>query len=77
MVYFEVLKSEEIRFGRNKFLEVSRKRATSKEGSNEFISLSRGFYTRDGKKRYKSNFAVPLDEKVIDFVVKKIKEMFL
>jgi hypothetical protein len=29
----------------------------------------------DGKKRYKNNFALPIDEKVVNFIAEKIKEM--
>ena len=77
MVRFETLKSEEMRFGRNKFIEVARKRAITQEGENEFISLSRGFYTRSGKKRYRSNFALPINDEVVAFVVEKIREMLI
>jgi len=75
MVQFEVMKCEEIKFGNNNFLEVSRKKAITERGENEFISLSRGFFMPDGTKRYKNNFAVPIDEKVVDFIAEKIKEM--
>ena len=75
MVRFEVLKSEQIKFGRNKFLEVARKKAITQAGENEFISLSKGFFTRSGEKRYKSNFAIPLNKDVATFVSQKILEM--
>ena len=43
MVEFETITTKEIKFGKNKFLEVARKKAKSPEGENEFISISRGF----------------------------------
>lgn len=74
-VKFETIKSEEIKFGNNNFLEVARKKAISDEGENIFISLSRGFITQSGEKRYNKSFTVPLDENVIKFVSEKLKEV--
>lgn len=75
MVRFETIKSEEIKFGNNKFLEVARKKAISDDGENEFISLSRGFMTMDGEKRYMKSFTLPLNEEVIEFVVENLKKV--
>lgn len=75
MVQFETIKGDEIKYGNNKFLEVARKKAISDEGEREFISISSGFFTPDGVKRYNKSFTVPLDGNVVDFVVKKLKEV--
>ena len=75
MVTFETIKSEEIKFGTNNFLEVARKKAVTDEGENTFISISRGFFTQTGERRYRKSFTVPLDNVVIDFLAEKIKEV--
>jgi hypothetical protein len=75
MVEFESIKTEEIKFGNNNFIEIARKKAVTPEGENEFISLSKGFFTPDGQRRYKRSFALPVDGEVVDFVAAKIKEM--
>ncbi len=75
MVTFETLKSEEIKFGKNNFLEIARKRAIADDGENEFISLSRGFMTESGERRYRKSFAIPLNDEVVDFVVENLKKM--
>lgn len=75
MVKFETLASEQIEFGNNNFIEIARKKAIEGERENTFISISRGFFTFSGEKRYKSSFTVPLNEKVINFIVKKLKEI--
>ncbi|MBI2232297.1 MAG: hypothetical protein HYU56_00080 [Candidatus Aenigmarchaeota archaeon] len=75
MVTFETLKSEEIKFGNNNFLEIARKKAISDDGENEFISISRGFITPNGEKRYRKNFTLPLNSEVIDFVVENLKKV--
>jgi len=75
MVQFETIKSEEIKFGNNNFLEVARKKAITETGENEFISISRGFFAQTGEKRYRKSFTVPMDGGVIEFVSEKLKEM--
>jgi len=74
-VNFEVLKAEEIKFGNNNFIEVSRKKAVTKEGENEFISLSRGFFLPNGQKRFKTSITIPLSYEVVEFITTKLKEM--
>ncbi len=75
MVTFETLKSEEIKFGNNNFLEIARKKAISEDGENEFISISRGFITMNGERRYRKSFTLPLNSEVIDFVVENLKKV--
>jgi hypothetical protein len=73
MVKFETIKAEEIKFGNNKFIEIARKKAITEEGENEFISLSSGFFTQTGDRRYKKSFTVPQDSGVITFITEKLK----
>lgn len=75
MVTFETIKSEEIKFGNNNFLEIARKKAITEEGENTFISISRGFFTQTGERRYRKSFTVPIDDAVIDFITEKLKEV--
>ncbi len=75
MVEFQTVKAEEVKFGKNNFLEIARKKAVTEEGDNEFISLSRGFYLPDGSKRFKRNIAIPDDPQIREFVSKQIKDM--
>ena len=75
MVEYQTIKSEEIKFGNNDFIEVARKKAISESGENEFISISRGFMMMDGTKRYRKSFTVPMQKEVVEFVTEKLKEM--
>ena len=59
MVEFEVIKAEEVKFGKNNFIEVARKKALGEGGDREFISISRGFYLPDNTKRWKSSITLP------------------
>jgi hypothetical protein len=75
MVEFQTIKAEEIKFGKNNFLEIARKKAVVEEGENEFIAISRGFFLPDGTKRFKKSIALPDDAAVRDFIASKIKEV--
>jgi len=61
MVEFETVKAEEVKFGKNNFIEVARKKAKTEEGENEFVSISRGYMLPDGTKRWKTSLTIPLD----------------
>ncbi|MCX6817258.1 MAG: hypothetical protein NTU57_00175 [Candidatus Aenigmarchaeota archaeon] len=73
-VTFETVKAEEIKFGRNNFLEVARKKATTEQGENEFIAISRGFFLPDGTKKFKRSIAIPDEQEIKDFIAKNIAE---
>lgn len=77
MVEFETKKTEEIKFGRNSFIEIARKIAKTDEGENEFISISKGFFLPDGTKRYSrgKNVSVPNDSEVIVALAKALKNV--
>ncbi len=74
-VQFETIKAEEVKFGKNNFLEVARKKAVTEEGENVFISISRGFFSPDGTKKFRRSLALPDQPEIIDFVVKNLKGM--
>ncbi len=74
MVNFETVKSEQIAFGDDEFIEIAKKRAIGEEGEDEFISLSRGYYDGDDQ-RYKTNFSIPIDDDVITFLTEQLPAM--
>ncbi|MEM3397247.1 MAG: hypothetical protein QW620_06740 [Thermoplasmata archaeon] len=75
-VKFETLKSEKISFGKNNFIEIARKKATTKDGTvNEFITVSRGFVRQDGSERYKSAVTIPDDPEIKNQIAEKIKTL--
>ncbi len=75
MVEFQTVKAEEVKFGKNNFLEIARKKAVTDEGENEFLAISRGFFLPDGTKRFKKSLAIPDEKEIKDFVAKHIKEL--
>ena len=74
-VQFETIRAEKVNFGRNNFLEVARKRATTSEGTSEFISVSRGYYLPDKSERFKRSLTIPDDPEVRAFIADKIRSM--
>jgi len=74
MVDFETIKAEKKEFGKSNFIEVARKKAKTEEGTNEFISISRGYY-KDGMERFKKSITIPDDKEIKEFVAEKIKTL--
>lgn len=56
---FKTLKSKEVKFGKNSFIEISKRRVITPVGKNEFIALSRGYYLPDETKRWRASIALP------------------
>ncbi len=74
-VEFQTIKAEEVKFGKNNFLEIARKKAVTEEGANEFVAISRGFFLPDGTKRFKKSIAIPDEDAVKTFIAEKIKSV--
>lgn len=74
-VQFETIRAEKINFGRNNFLEVARKRAKTADGTNEFISVSRGYYLPDKTERFKRSLTIPDDPEIRAFIADKIRTL--
>jgi hypothetical protein len=75
MVEFETVDTKEIKFGNNKFLEVARKKAKTPEGENEFISISKGFITPTGQKRFKNALGFPADEAIKNSLIEALQSL--
>lgn len=75
MVEYDTIASEEIKFGRNNFIEVAKKKAISDEGETEFVSISRGYYLDDGTKKWKASIALPQEEEKRNEIADLIKRL--
>ena len=73
MATFETIKSVDVKFGNNDFIEVGKKKVISEDGENTFFSLSRGFFTQDGEKRYKRNFSIPDNQDVLKRIIEALQ----
>ncbi|VVB59949.1 Uncharacterised protein [uncultured archaeon] len=75
-VDFETLKSEEVKFKNDtQFVEIARKKAKTDEGENEFVSISRGYFTPQGERRFRRSVAIPSDANVVEGVANALKNM--
>jgi len=68
---YETLVSEYVDYGKNKFIEVSRKKVLPDEV--EFLNISKGYYTPNGQKRYQNAIGFPLDKEIAKAVIEKLK----
>lgn len=59
MVEFKTIKSKEVKFGKNSFIEISKRKVITPVGENEFIAVSRGYYLPDKTKRWRASIALP------------------
>lgn len=75
MVKFEDVKSTEIKFGKNDFIQVARKKAISDDGENVFLSLSRGFFGEGDERIWKKNFSIPDNPDVLDKIIKALQDL--
>ena len=77
MVEFETIKVKEVKFGNNKFVEIAHKKAVAEEGETEFISISRGFFTDEGDKRFSKgkNVSLPVEKAIIEDIIKSLQEI--
>ena len=75
MVEFETKNVKEVKFGNNKFLEVALKIAKSENGESEFVSISKGFITQEGQKRFKNALGFPAEGEIRDALVAALKEI--
>jgi len=74
-VEFQTVKAEEVKFGRNSFIEIARKIAKTEEGENEFVSISKGFFTPDGGKRFRTSISLPKEADVLSDIADKLKNV--
>ncbi|MBU5688804.1 MAG: hypothetical protein KQA41_01060 [Candidatus Aenigmarchaeota archaeon] len=75
MVEYKTVKSQDVGFGKNNFIEIARKKAVTPEGETEFISVSRGFVSNSGQRRYKQSVTIPNSKEVVEGIIKAMKEL--
>lgn len=74
MVDFKTLKAKEVKFGKNSFIEISKRTVKTPAGENEFVAISRGYYMPDKTKRWRASIALPSEKEKREKIAKLIKE---
>ena len=75
MVEYETVKSKEIKFGKNSFIEISKRKVKTPIGENEFIAISRGYYLPDKSKRWRASIALPSEKDKREKIAELIKSI--
>ena len=68
---YETILSEYVDYGRNKFIEVSKKCVMPEKAI--FVNISKGYYTPDGGKRYQRSIGFPPEEAIVAGLVEKLQ----
>lgn len=68
---WKTLKQETVEVGGNNFIEINLKQPP--EGGNFLVGISKGWFTENGQKRYKTNILFSLDKK--DEIIEKINSV--
>jgi hypothetical protein len=73
MVEFKTLKAKEVKFGKNSFIEISKRKVVTPVGENEFVAISRGYYLPDNTKRWRASIALPTEKEKREKIAELIK----
>ncbi|MFH1055407.1 MAG: hypothetical protein V1744_04865 [Candidatus Altiarchaeota archaeon] len=68
---YEMILSEYVNYGRNKFIEISKKRVVPENAV--FLNISKGYYTPDGQKRYQRGIGFPPERAIVEELVQKLQ----
>jgi len=68
---YETILSEYVEYGRNKFIEVSKKRVLPDNAV--FLNISKGYYAPDGEKRYQRGIGFPPEEEIVNGLIEKLQ----
>ena len=68
---YETILSEYVDYGRNKFIEVSKKRVMPDNAV--FLNISKGYYTPEGEKRYQRGIGFPPEEDIVNGLIEKLQ----
>jgi hypothetical protein len=68
---YETILSEYVDYGRNKFIEISKKRVVPENAV--FLNISKGYYTPDGSKRYQRGIGFPPEEEIVNGLIEKLQ----
>ena len=74
---YESLKEEVRKFGKNSYVEVTRKRLVNGRGREEaqFVLVARGFYDETGGKKWTRFVTLPAEPEVTEWLAKALKRV--
>ena len=72
---YESVRAESRRFGRNHFLEVSRKKLVEEGRATEFVLVARGYVDKDGTRRWSRFITVPDEDEMKEWLAQAILQV--
>lgn len=73
---FEQVRESTLRFGANSYLEVARKRLREESGAeSDFLVITRGFFEKDGVKRWTKFVTVPDAADVKEWLASALRDV--
>jgi len=75
MVEFETVNAKEVKFGKNSFIEISKRKVKTPVGEKEFIAVSRGYFMPDGTKRWRASIALPSEKDKREKIAELIRSL--
>jgi len=70
---YETIVSEYLDYGRNKFLEMSKKKPLP--DGEIFLNISKGYYTPEGERRYQKGIGFPDDKEFVKKLIGKLQKI--
>jgi|GEM_PF-967769 len=70
---YETIQSEYVEYGRNKFIEISKKKVVSENAV--FLNISKGYYTPTGTRRYQRGIGFPPQDDIVEGLITKLQSV--
>ncbi len=67
---YETLEAEYVEYGRNKFIEIAKKRIVDENAI--FINISKGYVAPNGQRRYQKSIGFQPDEDIVTGIIEKL-----
>ena len=72
MPEYSVLREKTKNFGKNGYIEVALKRVTDGNDGREFITITRGYISPEGARRWTKYVTMPADKQMRSFIVETV-----
>jgi hypothetical protein len=71
---YETLEAEYVEYGRNKFIEIAKKRIVDENAV--FINISKGYVAPNGQRRYQKSIGFQPDEQIVTGIIEKLGQVW-
>ncbi|MFA5861283.1 MAG: hypothetical protein WDA16_06265 [Candidatus Thermoplasmatota archaeon] len=75
MTDYETLQATTHRIGRTGFIEVARRRLKEEDAQTDFIMVARGFYAKDGGKKWTRYVTIPDEPDAREWLARQVRDL--